>query len=461
MRFNSSLSTFVCAAAVVVGPTLESWAEEPYEVAWSQDIHTEYWDESYSVAVDGDGNVLVSGFTLGDITGGLSRLDRDPFVIKYDALGNQIWARQIGTSAADASYAVTVDSQGDAYIAGVTRGDLGGSNAGAGDAFLIKIDSMGNEVWSQQIGRSGSDVANSVDVDPAGNVYLSGHTTGNIGGVPAGNADAFLVKYDASGRYLWARQIGTEAVDGSHSIALDSAGNAYMAGSTRGDLIEPSAGELDAFLIKYDAIGSIVWSRQLGSEYSDSSSSVAVDSLGNVLIAGYTEGDLVSANNGGKDIILVKYDPSGEVLWARQVGTRSDDQAESIAVDAAGNAYISGYTSGSFGGPNAGDADAFLARFDASGNLRWIRQIGTTRDDFSRSIAVGPAGNVFISGAHGNFSDVLAMEIDGFLIKFAVPEPTTIPLIALGGLILISRRRAPCPHRAAGRACAEGRSRPL
>ncbi len=295
--------------------------------------------------------------------------------------------------------------------------------------------------WSRQIGTSSSDYSYSVAVDASGNAYISGHTKGSLGGTNAGYYDAFLSKFDASGAELWRRQIGTSSSDFSYSVAVDAAGNAYISGYTRGSLGGTNAGNYDAFLSKFDASGAELWRRQIGTSSSDYSYSVAVDAAGNPYISGYTYGSLGGTNAGSADAFLSKFDASGNELWRRQIGTSSGDISWSVAVDAAGNAYISGYTRGSLGGTNAGNYDAFLSKFDASGNELWSEQIGTSSYDYSFAVAVDAAGNAYISGrTEGSLGGPNAGGNDAFLVKYEVPEPATLSLLAMGGLALLRRR---------------------
>ena len=136
----------------------------------------------------------------------------------------------------DFAQSVTVDSSGNIYISGGTYGSLDGTNAGSVDAFLTKFDTSGNELWTEQLGTAYTDGSNAVATDSAGNVYISGITAGDLGGTNAGANDAFLTKYDASGNLQWSRQIGTISDDRSYSVAVDSSGNIFISGFTRGDL---------------------------------------------------------------------------------------------------------------------------------------------------------------------------------------------------------------------------------
>ena len=418
-RITTTILTLLLAAA--------AFAEDPYQVAWTAQIGTSSPDRSHSVAVDASGNVYISGETYGDLAGPGAG-DWDAFLSKFDSDGNELWTRQIGTSSHDYSYSVAVDASGNAYISGYTEGDLGGPSAGHSDAFLIKFDSSGNELWTRQIGTSADDVSHSVAVDASGNAYISGYTHGDLGGPSAGGSDAFLSKFDAAGNQRWTTQIGMGSNDGSNSVAVDASGDVYITGETAGDLGGPNAGSNDAFLIKFYPDGDELWTRQIGTSVDDYSFSVAVDASGNVYINGSAAADLGRLEAGDWDAFLSKFDSDGNELWTRQIGTSSHDYSYSVAVDASGNAYISGYTEGDLGGPSAGHSDAFLIKFDSSGNELWTRQIGTSSDDESYSVAVDGSGNVYISGhTNGDLGGPSAGETDAFVMKFRAPEAGDAP----------------------------------
>jgi len=403
-------------------------AEAPYDLEWARQIGTASDDVSYSVAVDGLGNAYIGGYTKGSLGGPNTGYTTDAFLAKYDSSGTLLWTRQIGTTVYDYGQSVAVDGLGNAYISGKTGGSLGGPNAGGDDAFLAKYDSSGTLLWTRQIGTMSFDWSYSVAVDGLGNAScISGTTSGSLGGPNAGGQDAFLAKYDSSGALLWTRQIGTTSSDFSYSVAADGLGNAYISGYTWGSLGGPNAGSYDMFLAKYDSSGALLWTRQMGTAASDYSRSVAVDGLGNAYISGKTGGSLGGLNAGGDDAFLAKYDSSGALLWTRQIGSADDDYSYSVAVDGLGNAYISGGTQGNLGGPNAGKYDAFLAKYNSSGALLWSRQIGSADDDYSYSVAVDGLGTAYISGAtSGSLGGPNAGKYDAFLAKFSVPTATAV-----------------------------------
>ncbi len=425
-----SVGKFVFVAlGLVLVFTPAALAEDPYEIAWSKQIGTAATDQSYSVAVDATGNAYISGRTDGDLAG-LNAGSYDAFLIKYDSSGNEVWSSQIGTTGNDGSNSVALDDFGNAYISGWTNGGRGGTSTGYEDAFLTKFDSSGNDLWSRQISTSSGDQSFSVAVDGSGNAYISGRTRSDIGGTNAGGHDAFLTKYDSSGDLLWSQQIGTSSMDISFSVAVDASGNAYISGFTEGNIGGANAGYRDAFLTKFDSSGDELWSQQIGTSDTEFSWSVAVDGSDNVYITGFTEGDLSGTSAGRADAFLVKYDSLGNELWSQQIGTARHDISFSVAVDASGNAYISGETKGDLGGVNAGDMDAFLTKFDSLGNELWSQQIGSSRYDQSSSVAIDAAGNAYISGwTTGDLAGTNAGNADAFLVKFSAPGPEILSLL--------------------------------
>ena len=119
------------------------------------------------------------------------------------------------------------------------------------------------------------------------------------------------------------------------------------------------------------------WTRELSTTGTACACGVSADGLGNVYISGYTTGMLDKTNYGSLDAFVSKYDAQGKLLWTRQLGTTEEDQSSGVSADGLGNVYITGFTAGSLGGPNAGGYDAFVSKYDAQGNLLWTRQLGT------------------------------------------------------------------------------------
>ncbi len=328
------------------------------------------------------------------------------------------WTRQFGTVRDDIAYAVSADGLGSVYIAGVTQNDLNFDN----DAWMASYDATGALLWTRQLGTAGNEIGSAVSADGLGSVYLAGSTNGNLAGPNAGSGgDAWVARYDDAGALLWTRQFGTTGVDVASAVSADGLGNVYVAGQTRGNLAGPNAGGDDAWVARYDATGTLLWTRQFGTTGREFASAISADGLGNVYVAGGTGGNLAGPGAGGVDAWVGKYDANGALLWTRQLGTTSGEHASAVSADGLGNVYVAGSTTGNLGGPNAGGSDAWLARYDAAGTLLWTRQFGTARIDSANAVSADGSGNVYVAGemgSHftGDFSEFFAHE--NFLVKY-------------------------------------------
>ncbi len=411
---------------VLIGPVGVALADSPPTIAWLDQFGTSADDYAYGVAVDGEGNAYVVGNTLGTLPGQTSSGGRDAFVRKYDSSGNELWTRQFGSNTNDIAYDVAVDGEGNAYVVGYTFGTLPEqTSSGSFDAFVRKYDSSGNESWTRQFGTDAIDVARGVAVDGAGNAYVVGDTTGALPGqASSGRRDAFVRKYDSSGAELWTRQFSSSAYDFAYGVAADGAGNAYVVGDTDGILPgQTTSGVIDAFVRKYDSSGNESWTRQFGSNNYDYARGVAVDGAGNAYVAGITRGTIPGQTSpGGRDAFVRKYDSSGNESWTRQFGTSADDYAYGVVVDGDGNPYVVGDTTGTLTGQaSSGVRDGFVRKYNSSGNESWTRQFGSSANDTAWGVAVDEADNAYVAG----FTDgtlpgqTSSGGVDVFIVKFA------------------------------------------
>ena len=333
------------------------------------------------------------------------------------------WTQQFGTPYNDTGFGVARDGSGNIYITGSTGGDLDGhTSEGLLDIFLSKFGSSGNRVGSKQFGTSGDDIANAIAIDPSGNIYITGSTRGSLPGwTSAGGKDIFLAKVDSSGNIIFTRQFGTNQDDVAYGIAIDTNGNVYIAGSTGGILGTTSAGGLDIFLAKFDSSGNRVFTHQFGTNQDDIGFGVVVDISGNIYITGSTKGILGSSSFGLQDVFLAKFNSSGVNQFIVQFGSAGDDVGYSIGLSGTDNIYITGSTLGNLpGNTSSGLTDIFLAKFNSSGANQFLRQLGTTGRDVGNSVAVDSGGNVYVVGSTeggllGNSAFGLA---DIFLAKF-------------------------------------------
>ncbi|MEY4519217.1 MAG: hypothetical protein RLZZ499_1816 [Cyanobacteriota bacterium] len=398
-------------------------------------------DVGFSVANGNDPSapILSTGYTNGTL-GDNDNAALEAFLVQYDNTGNQEWVEQIGTAANENGYGVDTDSEGNVYWLARTNGELEGENAGIGnDVVFSKYNSQGEQQWIRQFGSFGNDNP-FVDprVDSAGNVAIAGYTNDDLAAPNADteippSADAWVAKYDSDGNEVWSEQFGTNEGDETFGLDIDSQDNIYTTGWTRGDLGAPNnlneEGEAtyDIWLAKYDTNGNQQWIEQFGTDDFDWSWDVATDSNDNLYATGWTLGDLAGTNAGSYDVWVAKYDSQGNQQQIMQFGTTGDDAATSVDVDDAGNYYLTGYTDGDISGAgNAGSYDAWVAKYDSSGNQLWIEQFGTSERDEAYEVSVSN-GSVYVTGTtDGSLGSTNAGSFDGWIGEFSSTDGTLL-----------------------------------
>ena len=411
------------------------------------------YDSAYTIAVDSFGSAYVAGMTssldfptaspLRPSNGGYY----DAFVAKLDPTGTAlIYSTYLGGNDDDGGNSIAVDSSGNAYVTGFTwssdfptasplKAWVCGSEA-CKDAFIAKLNPAGSALlYSTYLGGSDEEEAWGIAVDSAGNAYVTGYTysidfptVNALRPDSGGYYDAFVAKLNAAGSaLLYSTYLGGSDDDEGWGIAVDSAGNAYVAGYTysidfptasplQGALGGEGYGYEDAFIAKLNAAGSaLVYSTYLGGSDNDEPWGIAVDSEGNVYITGCTYStDFPTANalqpssgGGQQDAFVAKLNAAGSALvYSTYLGGGDTDDGWAIAVDSAGNAYVIGYTYSTdfptatpLQGTLGGYADAFIAKLGADGSaLEYSTYLGGVDQDIGGGIAVDSAGNVYVVG---------------------------------------------------------------
>jgi Leucine-rich repeat (LRR) protein len=436
----------------------------PGDFVWAQQsVHTSAGTVlSYTIALDASGNSYVTGYFVGTATFGSTSLtsngSQDVFVAKYNASGALLWVRQAGGAGFDGGWSIKVDASGNSYVTGAFRGTATFSpttsltSAGNFDAFVAKYDASGTLQWVRQVGGANYSFGADLAVDAVGNSYVTGPFVGPATFSPTtsltstGSGDVFVAKYDASGILLWVRQAGGTDNDQGRGIALDASGNSYVTGSfsgtaTFGSTTLTSTGSSDVFVAKYDASGTVLWAKQAGGSNGETVYGIAVDASGNSYMTGNfsgtaTFGSTSLTSTGSDDIFVAKCDASGTVLWAKKAGGATVDEGRGITVDAVGNSYVTGNFSGTatFGSTSlisTGSDDIFVAKYDASGILLWVRQAGGTDNDQGRGIALDASGNSYVTGpfaSTANFGSTTLTSTDGsdiFVAKLSAPASIT------------------------------------
>jgi len=359
-------------------------------------------DREGGVAVDADGNVYEALAAAGSIDGQPNAGDKDVVLIKYGPTGTKLWTREFGTPGTDRAYGLVLDPQGHPVLVGYTKGNLDGNHAGntSDDVFVAKFDPSGSREWVTQVGGpAAADRGYGVAIDGAGSIYVTGYTRGVLAG-PAnlGDKDVYVLRLaPTGGAPTWITQFGTPGEDKGMAVAAGGGGGVYVAGMATGTIGTPlpgtTPGGLDGFLARFDTAGTATWTKQVGTAADEQLWGVAADTAGKATVAGYTSGDLFAKQQGDKDIVVATFDATGALTLHDQLGTIGNDKGASVALDGAGNTYVSGFSDGNLE-TNIGSFDAVIVKYGPGLTRQWARQFGTTESDGADAFA---EGNVFLA----------------------------------------------------------------
>jgi enterochelin esterase-like enzyme len=346
-------------------------------------------DYAGGITTDAEGNTYQALAAGGAIDGEAHEGELDIVVRQYTPDGSPAWTWQFGTAATERAYGLALDSSGGLIVAGYTSGDLDGQHSGnAGDdAFVAKLNAQGEHQWTLQFGDAAqADRAYALAVAEDDSIYLGGYTKGALDGDNQGDKDIFLARISPQGELEWLRQFGGLGEDKGLSLAVDGE-RIYLSGvAGSGTHLDDSVGDLDAFLAAYTPDGEQIWVRQFGSVGWDEGNGVAAAN-GQLYVTGFVGGDFdLHTLAGDKDIFIASFSADGDILWTDQVGTVGSDKCADLHVDGEGNLYVAAFTDGDLGG-SSGRYDVVLMRYDATGQQVWMQQVGTNQDDGADAFA--------------------------------------------------------------------------
>lgn len=342
------------------------------------------------------------------------------------------WAQKAGGSSADDhSNAIAIDANGDVYVTGsfeqtATFGSTTLTSAGDVDIFVAKMNSSGNWLWAIQAGGNYDDRGLDLAIDTAGNVFVTGkfQSTVQFGSDsltagPTSNDDFFIAKADTWGNWLWVE--GADCHNSGRcygtSVAVDSAGYAYVTGSFTRDIDFGTttltwSGVEDIFVAKINTWGSWQWATMAGGTQGyDVPYSIDVGPQGNAFIAGYfqftsTFGTHSMTSSGGSDVFIAKISQQGDWMWSLDAGGGSSSQANSVQVDSQGNVFVAGsFSAGiSFGNLTysaGGTENSFIARANDLGNSaswEWALQLSSSNSNSAQDLAFDANQDLFVTG---------------------------------------------------------------
>lgn len=386
--------------ATLAANPLEAWVSRYAEIERSPSRTGPF---EFSIAVDPEGNVVVSGTTVHPET------IEDYTTVKYDRDGKELWTRRFNglgggvAKSIELTRAMAIDDDGNIYVTGTSAGvgagvivkyhpdgsllwvrnspsfpvaitvDSAGSAHVAGRGDTVKYSPDGEPLWTlpHQF------TARTMKLDPRGNVYLGGHSIRN-------SIDFATVKCGPDGQLLWqAAHDGTgRSQDQVEAIAVDGEGNVYASGTS----LSPT-GRADYATVKYDSQGSEVWVRRYkGEGWENRVSSLALDGAGNIIVTG------TSGSDTGSNLTTIKYSPEGGETWVSRVDTAG--QPKAMAVDGDGAVFITGRSA------SRRDWAYTTVRLEADGNTSWVMYTdGPAGDDDALSLALGPDGAVHVTGS--------------------------------------------------------------
>ena len=338
-------------------------------------------DLAVAVGIDNSNSVYVAGYAAASGAG------RDYVTIKYDAAGNQRWAVSFNGSGNgdDVAVGLGIDNAANVYVAGYSRG------SGTGDDYAtIKYDSSGTQKWVNTYNgpANGSDHTSAIAVDGAGNSFVTGSSLGSGTGY-----DYATIKYTTAGTQSWVQRYNGafNGDDFASGITLDPFGSVYVTGSS----VDASAIFFNEVTVTYSGTGIQQWNLRYRASQSNDSYPAAIvyDGFGHALVAGYSD----LQDGSGYDIATVSYDMGGSQWWeARFDGPGiSDDVASAVAADQSGNTYIAGYSRSSITG-----YDYVTVKYSAVGAQQWAERYDgpSSGDDIVSSLAIDDAGNVYVCG---------------------------------------------------------------
>jgi hypothetical protein len=443
-------------SAVDSGPT-DADTDTGGEYLWHTFYGSNLIDDGYSIFVDEDGNVYVTGESDGSWDGpnGENPLNahyeeqqRDAFVLKLDKDGIYQWHTFFGGADWDIGFSLVIDETGNIFVAGQSGESWTGPNGenpfnevagtNANEIFVLKLSSSGDYQWHTFHGTSNFDKG-SIALDGDGNILVTGHTRQSWDG-PDGQSplnalsvwnDIFVLKLSANGAYQWHTFYGGSEEDISSSVAVDDAGNLYLTGRSfslwngpdgqdplyKNTRVDYSSYKRyppiisDIFVLKLDSDGEYQWHIFFITDGDDAGGGLALDETGNIYVTGFSAAwngpdgqNPLNAHSGVENVFVVKLSSDGTYQWHTFSGSGSS--GESITLDEDKNLLVTGYSKNSWNGPEgqsplneySGGYDIFVLVLNSDGAYRWHSLYGSPDGDIGYSIVADGAQNLFVTG---------------------------------------------------------------
>ncbi|NHJ20154.1 MAG: zinc-ribbon domain-containing protein [Candidatus Lokiarchaeota archaeon] len=393
----NSMSISNCSTSIELDkyPNTTSLSSE-YVFDWYKDWGSSYEDYGFGAVIGSDNFLYVCGYTNVNNSG-----NTDMTLIKYNTSGVEQWVRTWGGPDNDVANCLTIDILNNIYIAGYTI------NAGDpyGDLCVVKFDNLGNYQSNITWGGNDLDEARGIVGDSTGNLYVAGKTK-SFGDT---DGDSVLIKFNSSLNQIWNNTWGGSLAEETEDVEIDSEGYIYVAGHS--DSMDPSSGEYDNYILKYDSSGILQWAEDWDADWTQRGRALAIDSNNNIYLTGYTFGHPASSMKG----LLLKYDKNGNYQWYRTFGSSGvyGNSWWSMTILPNDELFIGGYTSTHGVSTNG---DCILLNYDTSGNLNWYKSWGDTGVEAIRSLTYDSELNIYAVGGStsvgAGVEDILTLKYD-------------------------------------------------
>jgi hypothetical protein len=399
------------------------------EWSWANGYGSTSADYSYSSIVDEIGNIYCTGWYNGPMNMGSNSFiwsgQYDIFLAKFKPNGNLIWAKRYGSSGRDEGNGLCIDHQGYLYLTGCYGGTISFDTitlyaTGGSDIFLAKLDTAGNFICVKQGNSNDPNTdqeAIDIAVDENNNIIIAGAFAGTATFSPLsinsnGVLDIFIAKYDCDGNIQWLQSAGGPGKDAAHGIDVDSNGEVYISGFYT-DQIDfngaphNTSGGQDVFVAKYSSAGLFSWAKYGEGSGTDESPQITIDKYNYCYITGSFSSTIdfdsnLLTSSGGNDIFIIKYDSDGNLVWASKAGGSGNDYALDIRSDSTFLFICGAFQNTANFDTNPvqalGGYDAYVAKYDSSGNNLWVTPAGSSNDDNAFDISITPQNEVVVSG---------------------------------------------------------------
>ena len=406
-----STSVSILVFVVLLAVPISVFSQQAPGIDWQKCIGGSNEDIAFSVIQTSDGGYAIAGYSYskdGDVSE--NKGYRDAWIVKLNSSKVVEWHKSLGGNNDDEARSIVQTFDGGYAVTGYTfspDGDFS-SNHGEMDTWVAKLSPSGSIEWLKCLGGSGSEWGNSIIQTQDSGYAITGYASSNDGDVSGNHKgiDAWVIKLNSFGSIIWQKCLGGTGEDALNSIIQTTDGGLTLAGrteSTNGDVSGFHGGRgSDIWMVRLDATGNIKWQKCLGGSSSEEASTIIHTSDGGYAVAGWTnsnDGD-VSGFHGFADFWIIKLDSSGGIQWQKCAGGSNFDQAVSIIETSDKGYAVEGVTYSNDGdvSGNRGETDGWLLKLNANGNFLWQECLGGTRSDWLYSIIENSAHEYIIAG---------------------------------------------------------------